>query len=103
MDWLTAFSVVALVAGATISTVVLAAAGSIRRSVNEATQRQAQQIRRLNDCVAALTHQNEAAQMRIQALTDANRRLAEEVTALGERVAERDSAQAGAATPRLLH
>ena len=103
MDWLSALSVVALVAGVTISTVVLVAVGSIRRSLNEGTLRQSQQIRRLTETVAALNHQNQAAQTRIQALGEANRRLAEEVTALGERVAEREANQPAANAPRLLH
>ncbi|WP_029007402.1 hypothetical protein [Azospirillum halopraeferens] len=103
MDWLTAFSVVALMAGVTISTVVLVAVGSIRRTLNEGTLRQSQQIRRLSEAVAALNHQNQVAQTRIQALTEANRRLSDDLAALGERVAERDADRTAAGIQRLLH
>lgn len=101
VDWLTALSTVTIVAGVTISVVVLAAVGSIRRSLNEGTVRQAQQLRKLAETIAALSAQQQTAQARIQQLSDANRRLTEELAALGERLG--DGAQRPSGTARLLH
>ena len=103
MDWVSALAIVALAAGATIGVVVLAAVGSIRRSLNEGTSRQAQQIKRLAENVAALTAQQQAADARIQALTDANRRLSGDLAALGERLADADAAVRPGGAQRLLH
>ncbi|WP_083896900.1 hypothetical protein [Azospirillum sp. B506] len=103
MDWFTGISIVAIAAGLTISLVVLVAVGSIRRSQNEAAARQSQQIRKLTETVAALSQQQQAAQTRIQQLTDANRKLSDELSALGERLSDADTAQRVAGTARLLH
>ena len=102
-DWIWALSIAALLAGATISVIVLAAVGSIRRSVNEGGARQSQQIRKLAENVAILNAQRQAADLRIQQLTETNRKLAEEVTALGERLRDADSAPRISGTARLLH
>jgi hypothetical protein len=102
-DWLSAVSIIAILAGVTISVIVLAAFGSIRRSLNEGTARQAQQIRKLAENVAALNAQQQSAQTRIQQLTDANRKLTEELTALGERLGDADSSPRTSGTARLLH
>lgn len=99
MDWLTALAIIAIASGVTISVVVLVAVGSIRRSLNDGTLRQAQQIRRLTDAVASLSLQQQNDHGRIQALAEANRRLSEELSALGERVG--DGRAAGG--QRLLH
>ncbi|MDQ2103359.1 hypothetical protein [Azospirillum isscasi] len=102
-DWIWALAVAALLTGATISVIVLAAVGSIRRSVNEGGARQSQQIRKLAETVGTLTAQQQDAELRIQHLTEINRKLAEEVTALGERLRDADSAPRISGTARLLH
>ncbi|MBB3263875.1 DNA anti-recombination protein RmuC [Azospirillum sp. OGB3] len=102
-DWIWALAIAALLTGATVSVIVLAAVGSIRRSVNEGGARQSQQIRKLAETVATLNVQQQAAEGRIQSLTEANRRLAEEVTALNERLRDADSAPRITGTARLLH
>ncbi|QCO01703.1 hypothetical protein [Azospirillum argentinense] len=102
-DWIWALAIAALLTGATVSVIVLAAVGSIRRSVNEGGTRQSQQIRRLAENVAALNAQQQAAEGRIQSLTEANRKLAEEVAALNERLRDADSAPRITGTARLLH
>ncbi len=103
MDWLTGFSIVAIATGVTISVVVLVAVGSIRRSLNEGASRQSQQIRRLSETVASLSTQQQAAQTRIQQLTDANRKLTEEFHALGERLSDADTVQRVSGSVKLLH
>ncbi|WP_148219240.1 hypothetical protein [Azospirillum sp. B510] len=103
MDWFTGVSIVAITAGVTISVVVLVAVGSMRRSLNEGAARQSQQIRKLTETVTTLTQQQQAAQTRIQQLTDANRRLSDELSALGERLSDADAVQRVAGTARLLH
>lgn len=103
MDWLTALAIVTISAGTTISVVVLAAVGSIRRSLNEGSSRQAQQVRRMADSITVLNGQLQEAQARIQALGEANRRLAEELQALGERVGDADGDVRRGSAARLLH
>lgn len=103
MDWLTGFSIVAIATGVTISVVVLMAVGSIRRSLNEGASRQSQQIRKLTETVASLSAQQQAAQTRIQQLTDANRKLTEEFNALGERLSDADTVQRVSGSVKLLH
>lgn len=103
MNWVTALAIVSIAAGITISLVVLVAVGSIRRSLNEGALRQAQQVKRLAESVAALTAEQQAAQTRIQTLTDANRRLTEELAALGERLADGDALRGPGGSARLLH
>ena len=103
MDWVTALAIVSIAAGVTISVVVLVAVGSIRRSLNEGSLRQAQQVRRLAENVAALTAEQQAAQLRIQTLSDANRRLSEELAAIGERLADGDALHGPGGSARLLH
>ncbi|CAO3443896.1 hypothetical protein [Azospirillum argentinense] len=103
VDWVWALAIAALLTGATVSVIVLAAVGSIRRSVNEGGARQAQQMRRLAENVAALNAQQQAAEGRIQTLTEANRKLAEEVAALSERLRDADSAPRITGSARLLH
>ncbi|GAA4251952.1 hypothetical protein GBZ26_15485 [Azospirillum formosense] len=102
-DWIWALAIAALLTGATVSVIVLAAVGSIRRSVNEGGARQSQQMRRLTENIAALNAQQRAADGRIQSLTEANRKLAEEVAALNERLRDADSAPRITGTARLLH
>lgn len=101
MDWVTAFAIVTISCGLTISVVVLVAVGSIRRSLNQGTTRQAQQVKRMADSITALSAQLHEAQARIQVLAEANRRLAEELAALGERVGDGDDGRRGGV--RLLH
>lgn len=103
MDWITALAVVMICAGVTISVVVLVAVGSIRRSLNDGAARQAQQVRRMAETVATLGLQLQNAQTRIDALTDSNRRLAEQLTALGERVGDGDAGARTGGPARLLH
>ncbi|HYG91298.1 MAG TPA: hypothetical protein VD978_34150 [Azospirillum sp.] len=103
MNWVTALAIVCIVAGVTISLVVLVAVGSIRHSLNEANLRQAQQMKRLAESVAALTAQQQAAQTRIQTLTDANRHLSDKLAALGERLADNEAAHRSGGSARLLH
>lgn len=103
MDWFTGISIVAIMAGVTVSTVVLVAVGSMRRSLNEAATRQSQQIRKLTETVATLSQQQQAAQTRIQQLTEANRKLSDELSALGERLNDADTVKRVAGTARLLH
>lgn len=103
MDWLTALAIVAIAAGTTISVVVLVAVGSIRRSLNENGVRQAQHIRTLRDTITTLTRQQQDADTRIQALLEANRRMAEELAALSQRVTDTDGAPRPGGSPRLLH
>lgn len=103
MDWLTGFSIVAIVAGVTISVVVLVAVGSIRRSLNAGAARQSQQIKKLSETVASLSSQQQAAQARIQQLTDSNRKLIEEFNALGERLSDAETVQRVSGSVKLLH
>ena len=103
MDWFTGISIVAIAAGVTISLVVLVAVGSIRRSLNEAAARQSQQIRKLTETVATISQQQQAAQTRIQQLTDAHRQLSDDLSALGERLSDADTVKRMAGTIRLLH
>lgn len=103
MDWLTALAIVTIVAGVTISVVVLVAVGSIRRSLNDTGLRQAQHIRHLRETVTTLTRQQQDADARIHALLEANRRVTEELAALGERVADGDTTGRGPTANRLLH
>lgn len=103
MDWLTGFGIVAIAAGVTISAVVLVAVGSMRRSLNEGAARQTQQIKRLSETVAGLSAQQQTAQTRIQQLTDANRKLTDEVTALGERLSDGDTVPRVSGGVKLLH
>lgn len=103
MDWLTALAIVTISAGVTIAVVVLAALGSIRRSLNDGTLRQAQQIKRMADSIGVLGTQLQDAQTRIQVLTEANRRLADELAALGERVGDGDGGPRRGGGARLLH
>jgi uncharacterized iron-regulated membrane protein len=102
MDWVSALAIFSIVTGITISLVVLMAVGSIRHSLNDGTVKQAQQVKRLTESVAALSVQQQHSQTRIQSLTDANRRLADELAALCERVADDSAARPGGAA-RLLH
>ncbi|AWJ89567.1 hypothetical protein Sp245p_07120 [Azospirillum baldaniorum] len=102
-DWVWALAIAALLTGATVSVIVLAAVGSIRRSVNEGGARQSQKIRKLAETVATLNVQQQVAEGRVQALTEANRKLAEEVAALNERLRDADSAPRITGTARLLH
>ncbi|MBK3736705.1 hypothetical protein GAY29_27180 [Azospirillum brasilense] len=102
-DWVWALAIAALLTGATVSVIVLAAVGSIRRSVNEGGARQSQQIRKLAETVATLNAQQQTAEGRVQALTEANRKLTEEVAALNERLRDADSAPRITGTARLLH
>ncbi|WP_448203141.1 hypothetical protein [Azospirillum sp. sgz302134] len=99
-DWL---MVVCTMLAAVVAVAALAAVGSIRRSLNESLARQAQQNLRLAETVAALNARQQAAQDRIQQLTDANRKLGEELAALGERLGDTDSAPRTTSTARLLH
>ncbi len=103
MDWVTVLAIISIAAGVTISVVVLVAVGSIRRSHNEGALRQAQQMKRLAESVAALTAEQQAAQARIQTLSDANRRVTEELAALGERLADGDALRGSGGSARLLH
>lgn len=103
MDWLTTLAVITIAAGLSITGVVLAAVCALRRSLNDAAVRQSQQIRRLVETVAALSQQQQGAQQRILLLTEANRRLAEEVAALYERMGESESPDRGVSAPRLLN
>ncbi|MBK1841571.1 hypothetical protein JHL17_29640 [Azospirillum sp. YIM B02556] len=103
MDWFTGISIVAIAAGVTISLVVLVAVGSIRRGLNEAAARQSQQIRKLTETVATISQQQQAAQTRIQQLTEANRKLTDDLSALGERLTDADTVKRMAGTIRLLH
>ncbi|MGY0710869.1 hypothetical protein [Azospirillum argentinense] len=102
-DWIWALAIAALLTGATVSVIVLAAVGSIRRNVNEGGARQSQQIRRLAENVATLNAQQQAAEGRVQSLTEANRKLAEEVAALNERLRDADSVPRMTGSARLLH
>ena len=102
-DWQSAVSFVALLAGVPISVVVLAAVGSIRRSLNEGTARQSQQMRKLAETVATLTAEQRAAETRIQQLTDANRKLTEELSALRERLGDAEAMPRAAGAARILH
>jgi len=101
MSWTTALAIVAIAAGATLSVIVLLAIGSLRRSLNDGTVRQAQQIKRLVETVAVLHQQQQNANARIQLLAEANRKLTEELSALVERVGEGSGVSVG--SHRVLH
>ncbi len=103
MEWLTALAVVAIVAGITISVVVLLAVRALRRTLNDGALRQAHQIKRLVETVTLLNQQQQSAQAKIQALAATNHRLGEELTALYERMGETEGGQRPAHAPRLLN
>ena len=103
MEWLTAFAIIAMVTGITITVVVLLAVRSLRRTLNESALRQAHQIKRLVETVALLNQQQQSAQSKIQVLAEANRRLGEELVALYERVGEGDGGVRVSSAPRLLN
>lgn len=101
MSWTTALAIIAIAAGASLSIVVLLAISSLRRSLNEGSVRQAQQIKRLVETVAVLHQQQQNANARIQLLAEANRKLAEELSALVERVSDGNGISVG--SHRVLH
>lgn len=103
MDWLTGIAVITIVAGITITAVVLVAVCSLRRSLNDAAIRQSQQIRRLVETVAALSRQQQGAQQRILVLTEANRRLADEMAVLYERMGDGEGLGRLISAPRVLN
>ncbi len=103
MEWLTALALVAIVTGITITVVVLLAVRTLRRSLDDGTLRQAHQIKRLVETVTLLNQQQQNAQVKIQSLIEANRRLGEEVTALYERIGESEGGVRRTITPRLLN
>ena len=88
MEWLGALAVVSIVSGVTITIVVLLAVRSLRRTLNEGSLRQAQQIKRLVETVTLLNQQQQSAHQKIQLLAETNRQLGEEMTALYERMGE---------------
>lgn len=102
MDWVTALAVMASVSGLTITVVVLASLSALKRNLDDTVVKQAQQIKRLTEAVGALTQQQQQQQTRIQGLTDANRRLTDELIALAERLGDGDGTRPGG-TPRQLH
>jgi len=81
--------------------VVLLAVRSLRRALSESPVRQAEQMRKLVEAVNQLHRQQQHAELRLQMLTDANRRLAADLAALGERIG--DGQPLADAPPRLLH
>lgn len=103
MDWLTALAIVTIASGVTIAAVVLLAVRALRRTLNDTAIRQSQQMRRLLETVATLSQQQQGAQQRILVLTEANRRLAEEMTALYERMGDGDAPGRTISAPRLLN
>ncbi len=103
MSWVTALATFGMVAGITLCIVVLAAIASLRKSLGEGALRQAQQIKRLVETVAVLHQQQQNANARIQILTESNRRLAEEVSALQERVGDAEGMIVPGGSARLLH
>ncbi len=103
MDWLTTFSIVAFVSGVTLSVVVLMAVGTVRRIINDSALRQTSHMKRMLDMIATLNAQQEEQQNQIQALTEANRRLGEQVAALGERVGDEQGLPRTAGAARMLH
>lgn len=103
MDWVSALAIVTIVVGLSTTLAVLLALGALRQSFNETTTRQSQQIKRLAENVTTLNQQQQAAQVKIQVLTEANRKLAEDLATIGERIGDGDGATRPAGTPRLLH
>lgn len=101
MTWITGLAIFSIVAGVTLSIVVLVAIGSLRRSLNEGALRQGQQIKRLIETVSVLHQQQQSSNARIQVLAEANRKLAEQLAALGERVGDSEVPVGG--THRVLH
>ncbi|HYD31182.1 MAG TPA: hypothetical protein VEB64_10065 [Azospirillaceae bacterium] len=96
MNWVTALAVVAIITGATMTVVVLLALATLRRNIDDTVVRQAQQIKRLTEAVAALTLQQQQHQTRIQELTEASRRLS-------DRLGDRDESGRANGSARLLH
>lgn len=103
MDWVSALAIVTIVVGLSTTVAVLLALGALRQSFDETTTRQSQQIKRLAENVTTLNQQQQAAQLRIQVLTEANRKLADDLTTIGERISDGDGPSRPAGTPRLLH
>ncbi|MEI8395329.1 MAG: hypothetical protein WCF85_11370 [Rhodospirillaceae bacterium] len=103
MQWLTALALITIVSGITISVVVLLAVRALRRTLNEGALQQAHQIKRLVESVAQLHRQQESARTKIQVLVEANRRLADELALLYERVGEGDGISRSPGVPRLLN
>ncbi len=103
MGWATAFAISTTVAAVTLSVVVLIAIGFLRRTLNEGALRQAQQMKRLIETIAVLHQQQQSAQAKIQVLVEANRKMAEDLSALGERVGESEGPLGTSRVPRLLH
>ena len=83
--------------------VVLLAVRTLRRALDDAALRQTHQIKRLVETVALLNQQQQKAQVKIQGLVEANRRLGDEVTALYERVGESDGGGRPSGASRLLN
>lgn len=103
MEWLGALAIISIVTGLTMTGVVLLVVRTLRRTLQEGTVRQAQQIKRLGEMVNALNQQQQSAQARIQVLADANRRLGEELIALYERMGEGETPSRPAGASRLLN
>ncbi|CAK0779154.1 conserved hypothetical protein [uncultured Gammaproteobacteria bacterium] len=103
MDWISGLAIFTIVAGVTISVVVLLAVRRLRETLAEGAVRQGLQIKRLVETATMLYQQQQIAQERILGLTEANRKFAEELAALGERVADDDGPSRPGGAPRLLH
>lgn len=107
MDWVAVVAVATLVGGlgfgALLAVFCLGMSATVRRSLEEVSSRQIQSIRQLSEAQAQQQRQLQEARLQIQALTQANRHLAEQIRALGERVGDVGGPPAPSARDRTLH
>ncbi|HYC04447.1 MAG TPA: hypothetical protein VED40_14220 [Azospirillaceae bacterium] len=106
MNWIAVLSVSTLI-GALVFGLLLGAfcaglVAALRKRVDENAARQAQACRHLADGVARLQRQLDESRARIEALSQANRRLTDEIDAMGERLSDTGPA-AAQNRARLLH
>lgn len=107
MDWVSVVAVGTLVGGvafgALLAVFCLGMSATVRRRLEEISSRQVQSVRQLSEVLAQNQRQLQEARAQIQALHQTNRRLADQVQTLGERLGEVSEAPAVPGRARILH
>lgn len=106
MDWVEIIAVVVLVAGfavgGALAVSLIEMRRALRRALGDSAKLHGEQTRRLAERVVGLQKRQQEAQLQIEALTQANRKLAQDVARLSRRLGDDEAASAG--TPnRILH
>ncbi|HYE48652.1 MAG TPA: hypothetical protein VEB20_03605 [Azospirillaceae bacterium] len=107
MDWVAVLAVSTLLGGLFFGLLLAAfcigLGASLRKRMDDTTARQLQTCRSLADNIGHLQRELQEANAQIRTLAQANRRLSEEVDAMGERLADGPGAERAGARARLLH